>query len=239
MKYLNICILISSIILQVYSQNSQEQIPNNCINNCTGNGVCTNNTCDCSINWTGNYCQTPIPSCQQNCSGHGVCLNGVCQCNQGWVGLDCSAFEISINITNSPHAPNITFASNCSVTLQGITITSAFENIECSGTGNFSCVDNFNSTCKTSNAQSSAVCSTFSQNIFCKGTNIQCTTGTLSCSINLNIATIDGKQFIISENGTLETNSSTLNENSSASSITKFITPIFLISLLLFSLLLL
>ena len=59
-----------------------------CEKNCSGNGVCVQNKCNCMNGYTGKSCQTVI--CPNNCSNKGNCVNNRCQCNQGFTGSDCS-----------------------------------------------------------------------------------------------------------------------------------------------------
>ncbi|KAL4231921.1 hypothetical protein ACF0H5_009497 [Mactra antiquata] len=60
-----------------------------CPYNCSGNGACTNSTCSCYTEYTGEYCQTQL--CPNNCSGsNGRCTNDKCVCELEFKGNDCS-----------------------------------------------------------------------------------------------------------------------------------------------------
>jgi hypothetical protein len=43
---------------EIYTSTSTEE---KCINDCSGNGVCTHGACDCGHDWTGGDCSTPAP----------------------------------------------------------------------------------------------------------------------------------------------------------------------------------
>ncbi|XP_033096794.1 multiple epidermal growth factor-like domains protein 8 [Anneissia japonica] len=71
-------------------------IVEDCIFNCSGNGVCLNHTCKCNSGYTGEACQ--FKACPNDCGssqGHGVCKvndDGInhCHCYDGYIGHDCS-----------------------------------------------------------------------------------------------------------------------------------------------------
>lgn len=65
----------------------------NCPFNCSGNGICNNetSTCLCDQGYTGTSCDVEL--CPNLCgeSTRGICsmVSYVCQCNAGWFGYDC------------------------------------------------------------------------------------------------------------------------------------------------------
>ena len=62
-----------------------------CPNNCSENGKCLENKCQCDQNWTGKTCSVPIcPDECGNSTGKGYCQDGKCVCNSGFSGIDCS-----------------------------------------------------------------------------------------------------------------------------------------------------
>ena len=72
---------------------------------CSGNGVCQNDTCDCGFKgWRGPTCNVfRCPGWLSDCSGHGTCIPSLnhCTCKPGWKGRGC---EI----------PNCAGGGNCS-----------------------------------------------------------------------------------------------------------------------------
>ena len=64
-----------------------------CPFSCNGHGVCTNNSCVCDIDYTGESCEHKW--CPQNCSGHGLCIQSGdhsqwgCKCSPGYAGYAC------------------------------------------------------------------------------------------------------------------------------------------------------
>ena len=74
-----------------------------CLNNCTGQGICLNGGCVCHKGFNGTDCSQAIPcpncpetasGCPNDCSGNGKCEdvgnNKECICGQGFKGNDCS-----------------------------------------------------------------------------------------------------------------------------------------------------
>lgn len=64
-----------------------------CPFNCHDRGVCTNNSCICDIDYTGESCEHKL--CPNNCSGNGLCIQSGnssqwgCLCSPGYVGYAC------------------------------------------------------------------------------------------------------------------------------------------------------
>ena len=57
---------------------------------CQNGGVCTDGTCDCPSEWTGQFCETI--SCElRECQNGGVCLWGGCVCPPGYIGAECES----------------------------------------------------------------------------------------------------------------------------------------------------
>ncbi|CAB4016703.1 PREDICTED: teneurin-4-like, partial [Paramuricea clavata] len=63
----------------------QQSLKIGCPNDCTGKGLCKNETCTCLDGWSGDDCS--IGNCG-NCS-RGSCVEGFCQCDIGWEGAEC------------------------------------------------------------------------------------------------------------------------------------------------------
>lgn len=59
-----------------------------CLNDCSGHGICVNGTCGCEDRWGGVDCSEK--RCINGCSGHGECYDGTCICDAGWTGDDCA-----------------------------------------------------------------------------------------------------------------------------------------------------
>lgn len=74
---------------------------NKCIDNCSGRGVCRNNTCLCPPGYFEADC-SQMRLCDNDCSGHGVCNQGVCECAIGFIGEDC-AQTILVEQASCPH----------------------------------------------------------------------------------------------------------------------------------------
>lgn len=60
---------------------------------CHGHGVCTNNSCVCDIDYTGESCEHDL--CPKNCSAKGLCIKSGdrslwgCNCSLGYAGYAC------------------------------------------------------------------------------------------------------------------------------------------------------
>lgn len=60
---------------------------------CHGHGVCTNNSCVCDIDYTGESCEHDL--CPKNCSTKGLCIKSGdrslwgCKCSPGYAGYAC------------------------------------------------------------------------------------------------------------------------------------------------------
>ncbi|XP_052771601.1 attractin-like protein 1 isoform X2 [Mya arenaria] len=61
-----------------------------CPKNCSGNGLCNNDTmqCMCFPGYRGDHCH--VEECPNNCSANGRCEDSVCVCEDGFKGVDCS-----------------------------------------------------------------------------------------------------------------------------------------------------
>ena len=70
-----------------------------CVNNCSGNGVCLEGgRCDCQFGWLGPSCSEAVCYNFANCFGHGDCIApNQCDCLVGWGGAACSVDLCSIH----------------------------------------------------------------------------------------------------------------------------------------------
>ena len=71
----------------------------NCVNNCSGHGVCLHGGyCDCQFGWRGPSCSEAVCYAFADCSGHGDCVApNQCACLISWGGVDCSIDLCSIH----------------------------------------------------------------------------------------------------------------------------------------------
>jgi len=131
----------------------------NCLNNCSGQGICSGGVCSCDVGFTGADCSfvEEIYSCPNNCTGRGYCRQTnvtnsgfKCFCQDCFSGPDCSQARIFC-------------PGNCSG--QGV--------CQCDGT------------CACQNGYTGVACEqvveTCSSNMFCSGNGF-CKNGTCKCN---------------------------------------------------------
>ncbi|XP_071958650.1 multiple epidermal growth factor-like domains protein 8 [Antedon mediterranea] len=92
-------------------------IVEDCLYNCSGNGICQDHKCICNNAYTGEACE--IKTCPKDCGasqGHGIChrnTNGssYCECYDGYIGDDCSLSTTD----SSDWATNVTISTGLPV----------------------------------------------------------------------------------------------------------------------------
>ncbi|XP_065176896.1 fibropellin-1-like isoform X4 [Sycon ciliatum] len=63
-----------------------------CSRSCLNGGTCIGyNRCRCRSGYSGQYCQTKVPSCSPSCANGGTCVSGKCRCRSGYSGSYCQA----------------------------------------------------------------------------------------------------------------------------------------------------
>ncbi|XP_065176907.1 fibropellin-1-like isoform X15 [Sycon ciliatum] len=61
-----------------------------CSRSCLNGGTCIGyNRCRCRSGYSGQYCQTKVPSCLPSCANGGTCVSGQCRCRSGYSGGYC------------------------------------------------------------------------------------------------------------------------------------------------------
>ncbi|ELU08904.1 hypothetical protein CAPTEDRAFT_159800 [Capitella teleta] len=65
-----------------------DQVDTSCPNDCSGQGECVNDQCECYTGHTGWDCSQSV--CPILCQGNGIYSRGRCQCYEGWKGSECS-----------------------------------------------------------------------------------------------------------------------------------------------------
>lgn len=85
------------------------ELPKNCTNNCSNNGVCSLGKCYCNPEFGGEICNIRL-KCRNNCSNKGVCKFGKCFCDPGFAGKDCS---IKLKCPNNCSNRGICFRQKC------------------------------------------------------------------------------------------------------------------------------
>ena len=108
---------------------------------CSGRGECSNGTCLCFANWSGDACT--VATCGTSGAGcplHSTCDRGFCKCDRGWLGADCAV------------AATCSSVNNCTSTDQGTCVgvdvcecAPGFVGVDCAGPANCSTVGNCSS----------------------------------------------------------------------------------------------
>jgi hypothetical protein len=140
--------------------------PNNCANDCSGNGQCELSVCTCKPGFTGTDCSIricPGSFCYfdsvgldkhcVSCSSNGFCqTDGTCLCQDGWTGDDCSSVVCQGNCSASGVCLSTLFPLNqcvCDPTFSGydcsqrLCLNACSYRGNCSTDGTCSCQDNF------------------------------------------------------------------------------------------------
>ncbi|CAB4040869.1 neurogenic locus notch homolog 3-like, partial [Paramuricea clavata] len=154
--------LLNNCVFDILATNDtsfadQQSLKIGCPNDCTGKGLCKNETCTCLDGWSGDDCS--IGSCG-NCS-RGSCVEGFCQCDIGWEGAECdkkaTCFVVD-NCTSEVHGScKTTDVCECNVGYTGLNcsiITNCNNVLNCSSNGD--CVDM--DVCKCHTGYSGSAC---------------------------------------------------------------------------------
>jgi hypothetical protein len=112
-----------------------------CPFNCSGNGVCLNDTCSCfdpcysgaacgtecsgngvCLNGSACFCGPCFsgPSCGVECSGNGVCGNSSCSCFDGFEGTLCQTMSSSTSTSTSTSTTSTTATTLPAITYIGV-----------------------------------------------------------------------------------------------------------------------
>lgn len=62
---------------------------NNCVNNCSNQGLCLNHTCFCTGDWIGEDCSIKACDCG-DLENRGFCNEATCECRNDYSGQSCS-----------------------------------------------------------------------------------------------------------------------------------------------------
>ncbi|KAJ7370752.1 hypothetical protein OS493_030182, partial [Desmophyllum pertusum] len=80
------------------SMTAQENLQQDCPDQCSGKGKCVNSTCQCMTGWSGDSCQ--LGNCTDCSAKHGTCVKGFCKCEDGWEGVTCEQKATCYNVNN-------------------------------------------------------------------------------------------------------------------------------------------
>ena len=75
---------LESVYNDIASMDTEDQCPEQC----SGNGTCVEDVCECDGGWTGDACDQEA-HCEYDCYDRGLCYDQVCECYPGYSGPYC------------------------------------------------------------------------------------------------------------------------------------------------------